>query len=87
LSKHLIALCDEFYDVQSNTIASIALPDEIAPQPEKAPIYQCNSCLTRYDKLYGDPTNNVAAGIEFNTLTRYTCPVCDAPKSKFSLIE
>jgi rubredoxin len=87
LSRHLIALCNEFYDIQSTDITVSVLPDEnIIPQ-EKTTTYQCNCCLTRYDKAYGDPTNNIAAGIEFDTLTDYQCPVCEAPQSEFSLIE
>jgi rubredoxin len=87
LCRHLIALCNEFYDLQSTEITASVLPDEnIIPQ-EKTTTYQCNCCLTRYDKVYGDPANNIAAGTGFDTLTNYQCPVCEAPQSEFSLIE
>lgn len=87
LSKKLIALCNEFYDQQSDPILSttIALAEDDRAQQEAA-IYQCNSCLTRYDKQYGDPANNIEKGIDFESLAAYTCPVCDAPKSEFKLI-
>jgi rubredoxin len=87
LSKHLAALCNFFYDRQSNALISNTLPEEnIIPQ-EKTSIYQCNCCLSRYDKLYGDAANNIAAGVDFETLMDYECPVCEAPKNEFSLIE
>lgn len=89
LSGHLIALCDTFYDIQSDAILplSAAIPAETDAQQDKKHIYQCNSCLTRYDKLYGDPANNIEKDVDFETLTSYSCPVCDAPKNEFSLIE
>jgi rubredoxin len=49
-------------------------------------LYQCNCCLTRYDKAYGDPVNNIEKGTEFTSLTDYVCPVCEAPMSEFSLV-
>lgn len=85
LSKHLIALCHAFYDAQSNSLPVITLPDTPAEQ-ERPMLYQCNCCLTRYDKAYGDPANNVEKGTEFTSLTDYTCPVCEAPMSEFSLV-
>jgi rubredoxin len=87
LSKKLIALCNEFYDQQSDPIlsATIALAEDDGAQQETA-IYECSSCLTRYDKQYGDPANDVEKGIDFELLDTYACPVCDAPKSGFMLI-
>jgi rubredoxin len=89
LSKHLIALCNEFYNVQSNAVllTADAVPDEANPNNEKKNVYQCTNCLTRYNKLYGDPANDIAKNIEFETLADYICPVCEAPKSEFELIE
>ncbi|MBC7398940.1 MAG: rubredoxin domain-containing protein [Mucilaginibacter sp.] len=87
LSKHLITLCNAFYDTQSNAIAVTALPEETNTMKEQSTIYQCSCCLTRYDQSYGDPVNNIAAGVDFDTLTDYACPVCEAPKTAFSLIE
>jgi len=86
LSKHLIALCNHFFDGKSNLLTVIALPDDPAVQ-EKAAVYQCNCCLTRYDKAYGDPANNIAQGVDFETLNNYTCPVCNAPMTEFSLVQ
>lgn len=86
LSKNLIALCHNYYDMQSNALPVSALRDEASPAPEKAAIYQCNCCLTRYDKAYGDPVSNIDKGVDFETLTEYTCTVCEAPMTEFSLL-
>ncbi|GAA4104611.1 rubredoxin domain-containing protein [Mucilaginibacter panaciglaebae] len=85
LSKHLIALCHSFYDAQSNTLPAIAVPEAPA-EHERPMLYQCNCCLTRYDKAYGDPANNIEKGTEFTSLLHYACPVCEAPMSDFSLV-
>lgn len=46
--------------------------------------YQCSNCLTIYDKRYGDPDNNIAAGTPFEKLPEtYKCHVCDSPKKYF----
>jgi rubredoxin len=86
LSKNLIALCHTYYDMQSNSLPVATLKEEGNTQPEQAAIYQCNCCLTRYDKTYGDPASNIDKGIDFETLTDYSCPVCEAPLTDFSLI-
>lgn len=85
LSKHLITLCHLFYDAQSNLLPTISLPETAAEQ-EKPILYQCNCCLTRYDKAYDDPANNVEKGTEFTSLSDYACPICEAPMSEFSLV-
>jgi rubredoxin len=89
LSSNLTTLCKDFYNLQSNIItsSSISYTDEADTKYEIKKIYQCNNCLTRYDKAYGDCVNKVNKDIEFEKLTDYYCPVCEAPKSEFSLIE
>lgn len=86
LSEHLIALCHSFYDAQSNSLAAITLPPDAPAEQEHPVLYQCNCCLTRYDQAYGDPANNVEKGKEFTSLIDYSCPVCEAPMSEFSLV-
>ncbi|MDC6390510.1 rubredoxin [Maribacter sp. PR1] len=47
-------------------------------------VFQCQSCFTIYDKMYGDPKAGIKAGTVFKNLhDSYVCPVCDSPKSKF----
>ena len=88
LSAHLISLCNEFYDRQSKNISVAPVYQHKHADLEKEPenIYQCNNCLTRYDQRYGDPLNAVAKNVEFAALAAYCCPVCEAPKSEFSLM-
>ncbi|EAZ81899.1 rubredoxin [Algoriphagus machipongonensis] len=46
--------------------------------------YQCKNCLTIYDPIYGDHTQNIPAETSFDDLPiDYLCPVCDAPKADF----
>ena len=51
-------------------------------------LFQCQCCLTVYDKLFGEPKKGISAGTLFKNLPEdYTCPVCDAPKSAFEIKE
>jgi rubredoxin len=88
LSKKLIALCNEFYSQQADPhlSANLVLSDETISQPDNLSVYQCNNCLTRYDKQFGDAINDIEKGVDFELLNAYTCPVCEAPKSEFKLI-
>jgi len=90
LHTHLIKLCGEFYSRQSGNI-SLTNPayigEETGVQHEETEIYQCSNCLTRYDKIYGDCVNEIDKNVDFKELTGYKCPVCEAPKSEFSLIQ
>ena len=88
LSSHLMALCNDFYNLQSSNIPSgMVYPVEGADAEKGAEeVYQCNNCLTRYDKRYGDPSGNVEKNVAFTDLGDYCCTVCEAHKSEFSLI-
>jgi len=88
LTAHLISLCKNFYDRQSSHIDLAPAYQNKDSNPEKTAeeVYQCNNCLTRYDKQYGDSANGIEKDVEFTALTDYCCPVCDAPKSEFSLV-
>ncbi|SMC40154.1 rubredoxin [Cellulophaga tyrosinoxydans] len=47
-------------------------------------VYQCSSCYTVYDEVYGDAQAEIAAGTLFNDIPEnYTCPVCDSVKANF----
>lgn len=51
-------------------------------------VYQCQSCFTVYDMLYGEPKAGIAAGTVFKDLPEsYVCAVCDSPKSQFEKTE
>ncbi|MET4082657.1 rubredoxin [Pedobacter sp. UYP30] len=86
LKQSLIKLTDYYYGLQLN----VALPEEVTelqhPKAENENVYQCNSCKTIYNKVYGDEFNHVVPGTKFEDLSAYTCPVCDAPKENFSSV-
>jgi rubredoxin len=86
LSTHLIKLCAEFYTIQSNSISPVAVAEETTPLHQEREVYHCNNCLTRYDKVYGDCVNGIDKDADFENLSEYLCPVCEAPKSEFSLV-
>jgi rubredoxin len=86
LSANLISLCKDFYDLQSCNVPSTDNIPDTSDADMKKEIYQCNSCLTRYDNVYGDQFNNIKKGVKFCDIAEYVCPVCEAPKSQFSLL-
>ncbi len=88
LSKHLVTLCNDFYNKQSNDIikSKVDFNEEATAESAETEIYQCNCCLTRYDKAYGDSINDIEKNVDFKTLSHYNCPVCDAPMDDFSLL-
>ena len=55
------------------------------PKEEQAfNVHQCQECLTIYDPVFGDLTQNIAPGTAFEALPEnYTCSLCDATKDSF----
>ncbi len=47
-------------------------------------VYQCASCHTIYDEVYGDQKNGIVPGTSFEKLPEfYKCPVCESDISVF----
>jgi rubredoxin len=47
-------------------------------------VYQCSECLTIYNEIYGDITQNIAPNTAFENLSEtYECSLCEASKSSF----
>lgn len=47
-------------------------------------VYQCKECLTIYNEIYGDITQNIEPNTSFESLPDdYICSLCEAPKSSF----
>ncbi|WP_242205727.1 rubredoxin [Aestuariivivens insulae] len=47
-------------------------------------VYQCTDCLTVYNEVYGDITQDIAPNTPFEKLPEtYQCSLCEAPKSSF----
>lgn len=89
LSKHLVELCNRFYEAQENKNQETIVAKSIDHNDVNISIrqvHQCKNCLTIYDERYGDTLNDVAAGTKFELITNYSCPTCGAPKSDFLLL-
>ena len=90
LGSCLIGLCNHFYkNLIDQDLSLPAVSTEIQAiqkHIETHPVYQCQNCLSIYDKTYGDGAD-VAAGTDFETLNDYSCPICESPKDSFIRIE
>ena len=90
LAAELIVLCNFYYSINHEEeflpIAEITTNE--APQnQETCFVYQCKNCLTVYNEVWGDALNDIAPGTDFNSLTNYCCPTCEAPKQDFIRLE
>jgi rubredoxin len=57
-------------------------------QREMMKKYVCNECGYIYDPAEGDPDADIAPGTAFEDLPEdWVCPVCGAPKDKFTVEE
>ncbi len=89
LAEMLQRLTKRFYAQSSKDIAE-KTKKEIAKKEIKKAIdqYQCNICFTIYDETFGDPQNNILAGVNFADLpASYCCSVCEASKEHFQKTE
>ncbi len=93
LGVYLVSLCKYFYEQQSqgeSILHHIYRDEQIIAKAEAkdtATIYQCQHCLTIYDQTFGDG-NDIPPGTAFADLNEsYECPVCNAPKEDFRLLE
>lgn len=91
LGKHLIELCNYFYSqIIDNSVLLVAENSDVEESESGVPVekvYQCENCLSIYDKAYGDATNGVAINTDFETIIDYKCPVCESPKESFIAVE
>ena len=57
---------------------------ETAKEKVSETVYQCKDCLTIYNEVYGDITQNIAPNTPFKSLPEtYECSLCEAAKSNF----
>jgi rubredoxin len=57
---------------------------ETAKEKVEENVYQCHDCLTIYNEVYGDITQDIAPETPFKSLPEsYECSLCEAPKSNF----
>ncbi|NDJ17675.1 rubredoxin [Myxacorys almedinensis] len=58
-----------------------------AVDPKTLDRYECAACGYDYEPVKGDDRRRIASGTAFEDLpTDWKCPVCGAPKSRFSSI-
>ena len=58
--------------------------EEVNKEVLETQVYQCQDCLTIYDELYGDITQDVLPNTAFEDLPDdYECSTCEASKSHF----
>jgi len=58
--------------------------EQIAHENIEENVYQCSDCMTIYNEIYGDITQNIKPNTAFKSLPiDYTCSICEAPKSSF----
>jgi rubredoxin len=94
LPVYLSSLCKYYYELQrgSELLAHNAyqekMSDETLIEVAGKKIHQCPDCFTVYDDEFGDPVNEVTAGVSFGDLpVNYSCPTCGEPKGRFIEIE
>ncbi len=66
------------------------MEDKKPKDDEKSPhlVHQCQSCLTIYDEILGDPQSSIAPNTNFENLPEaYVCPVCGGGKENFGSVE
>lgn len=84
----LMELSKKYFEHLSIKTEKEEVKPKSAGQHESRAVYQCQSCLTVYDTLFGDPKVAIAVGTDFKDLPDgYKCPVCDSSKNSFKRVE
>jgi len=64
------------------------LQENVILKNEKMKKYQCEVCGYVYDPAEGDPDNEIASGIPFESLSdEWVCPLCSEGKEVFTVVE
>jgi rubredoxin len=57
---------------------------DIKKETKEENVYQCQDCLTIYNEVFGDITQDISPNTAFEDLDdSYECSLCEAPKSSF----
>ncbi|WP_346883435.1 rubredoxin domain-containing protein [uncultured Algibacter sp.] len=79
----LMELSQLYFEQLGNEIIE-EKPTEDKKEVTKEDVYQCQDCLTIYNKVFGDITQNIAPNTPFESLPNtYECSLCESPKSSF----
>ncbi|MDO1512816.1 rubredoxin [Maribacter confluentis] len=80
----LLMELSKMYFEQLGTVVNEEETAQVEVQDKERSIFQCTDCFTVYDETLGDEINGIPAGTQFLDIKEtYSCPVCDAPKSRF----
>jgi len=83
----LMELSKKYFE-QLGEVKPSDIPIKKRDKKETQLVYQCNSCFTVYDKLYGDTKAGISAGTIFKDLPEsYRCSICDSPKTEFKRVK
>ncbi len=85
LRQALVDLQRKFVATPSRDPQALAMPLPQAPLPQR---HHCRDCRSEYLAELGSPSLGIAPGTPFNRLPAdWCCPLCDAPKSAYQLVE
>tara|TARA_R110002049_G_scaffold309212_2_gene518728 strand:- start:11291 stop:12721 length:1431 start_codon:yes stop_codon:yes gene_type:complete len=80
----LLMELSKLYFEQLGTEKEADRTSETVKEKVEENVYQCQECLTIYNEVYGDITQNIAPNTAFKSLPEtYECSICEAPKSSF----
>ena len=80
----LLMELSQLYFEQLGTEREETTHQETKKESIEGQVYQCKECLTVYDEVYGDTTQNIPPNTPFKSLPEiYECSLCEAPKSSF----
>jgi rubredoxin len=84
----LMELSKKYFEQLGTQTDKVEVKHKSNDNNKSSAVYQCQSCLTVYDKLYGDPKAGIEEGTVFKELPeKYSCPVCDSSKKNFKMVK
>ncbi len=79
----LMELSQLYFDQLGTEREEVSIKD-VKKESIEEEVYQCKDCLTVYNEVYGDITQNIPPNTSFESLPKtYECSLCEAPKSNF----
>ena len=83
LPELLMELSQLYFD-QLGTERDDVKSSDLIKETTEEEVYQCNECMTVYNEVYGDITQNIPPNTTFKSLPEnYECSLCEAPKGSF----
>ncbi|WP_298552980.1 rubredoxin [uncultured Algibacter sp.] len=80
----LLMELSQLYFEQLGTEREDKTTQTIVKETTEEEVHQCSECMTIYNDVYGDVTQNISPNTPFESLPAdYKCSLCEAPKSSF----